>query len=144
MGKVIAGFVVLALLAGAGFGLMRMGLPPFGKRAKRAAAPAAAAPAAAAAPGEAPAPQLDPGPPPLQGPTPEQLEERARSAERGMARLASVFEGMPAEDASRIVARLPDTLVEGLLRRIDERQAGRLLAAMPLERAARLTRCLAR
>ncbi len=61
-----------------------------------------------------------------------------------MVRLASVYEQMPAEDAARIMASLPDSLVEDLLRRIDERQVGKILLALGPKRAAKLTQALAR
>jgi hypothetical protein len=64
--------------------------------------------------------------------------------ERKLARLSSIYEQMPAEEAGRILVKLPDPFVEKLLSRMDERQVGKLLLTFDADRAARLTRALAR
>ena len=46
---------------------------------------------------------------------------------------------MPVEEATKIMAKLPDTVVEPLLRRMDEKQVGKLLTSFNTDRAAKLT-----
>lgn len=65
-------------------------------------------------------------------------------AQARIVRLSSVYEQMPAEEAGKIFAKLPDPLVEKLLRNMDERQVGKVLLAFDVNRAARLTQSLAK
>jgi hypothetical protein len=60
-----------------------------------------------------------------------------------LARLASVYEQMPPEAVTKIFAKLPDPQVIGLLRRMDEKQVGQILAIVPPDRAAHITLSLA-
>jgi Mg/Co/Ni transporter MgtE len=62
--------------------------------------------------------------------------------EENLTRMASVYEDMQPEDAVRIFSKLPDPLVEKLMKRMDERQVSQILTLMPLDRSARLTRAL--
>ena len=62
--------------------------------------------------------------------------------EANLTRMASVYEDMQPEDAVRIFSKLPDPLVENLMKRMDERQVSQILTLMPLDRSARLTRAL--
>src|SRR5262249_37627915 len=57
--------------------------------------------------------------------------------------LARVFETMPPEDAAAILERLDDATVRVILARMRERPLGAVLAAMPRDRAAALTKALA-
>ncbi len=61
-----------------------------------------------------------------------------------LARMASVYEQMPADTASKIFAKLPDDQVIALLRKMDEKKVGEILAIATPERAARLTMNLSR
>ncbi len=145
---VIAMVVVLAILGGAGFGLYKAGKLPFlhPKKTTKKAKPGAAHPAVAAAAASTPPPSSAPAPKPA-APRPKLSRpdpEAAAKAEQRMARLVALYEGMSADDAKPIVEKLPDTLVADLLRRMDERQAGKLLAGMKADRAAKLTGILAK
>jgi hypothetical protein len=62
---------------------------------------------------------------------------------RELARLASVYEQMPPEAVTRIFAKLPDTQVIALLRRMEEKQVAQILAIVPPDRAAHFTLTLA-
>ena len=97
-----------------------------------APAPVAQAPVATP-PAEPAKPVVSPAPKPA-----------PRLSDADLTRLAGVYEQMPVDDASKIMAKLPDSLVEPLLRRMDERQVGKLLATFAPERAARLTQAMAR
>lgn len=61
-----------------------------------------------------------------------------------MARLATIYEQMPAETVNKIFLKLPENEALSLLRRMDEKQVALLLGGMPPERAARLTQFLSR
>ncbi len=65
-------------------------------------------------------------------------------AEKKIDRLASMYEQLPAEEAGPIFAKLPDALVEKLLRKMDDRQAGKVLLVLGTQRAAKLTMSLAK
>lgn len=103
-------------------------------------------PAAATAPSVIITPDAPPSRPPARRP----MRPAARDAEAGVqdaaaiARLTAIYEQMPAEDAARILSKLPDKLVEQILRKMDERQAGKLLLSFPTERSVKLTSALAR
>jgi flagellar motility protein MotE (MotC chaperone) len=63
---------------------------------------------------------------------------------RNVARMASVYEQMPAEAVTPIFTKLPDDQVIALLRKMDEKKVGQILAIQTPERAARLTLALSR
>lgn len=145
--KVFIGLVlVMAVLGGGGYGLYRAGKLPFlhpAKSARKAPAAAEGAAVAQSAPAAtAPAPARTSSTPVAR--TPQKDPEAEARAERRLARLAALYEGMSAEDARPIIDRLPDGLVEDLLRRMDEQKAARLLLGMKPERAAKLTAALAK
>ncbi len=150
-------FIVIPLLlvGGTVYGMMLSGIPPFkkdtGKKSKAHAAPATeqktTASSSAPANGGAGSSTVPPVPP-VRRSTPPPRPQAADAntvemTEARIARLSTVYEQMPAEEAGRIFAKLPDPLVEELLRRMDERQVGKLLLALDVGRAARLTQSLA-
>ncbi len=61
---------------------------------------------------------------------------------REIARLASIYEQMPAENVVKIFAKLPDPQTVALMRRMDEKKVGEILAAIAPERAAFFTQQL--
>lgn len=63
---------------------------------------------------------------------------------KNVTRLASVYEQMDPETVQRIFAKLPEAHVQALLRKMDEKQVGRILALEKPDRAARLTLALSR
>ena len=144
----IALVILAAVAGGAYFGMKRMGLGPFRHTAKVAAkgkkleTQAAPKPVKTAVAVETPRPVVKRvEPDPVRSPPPRSaLDEK--QAERSITRLASVYEQMPAEEASTILIKLPDALVEKLLRRMDEKQVGKLLLTFPAQRAALLTRSM--
>lgn len=140
---------LIAVIGGGIFGLMKSGVLPFGKRekptSKTAVKPRSSEErgAISARPSPvSPRPASAESPSPAR-PRPENRDGLSAEEARKVQRLASIYEQMSPEDAARIMARLPDSLVEEMLRRMDERQAGQLLIRFPLDRAARLTRALA-
>ena len=54
-------------------------------------------------------------------------------------KVAAIFDTMSPEDLARIFAKMPDGQVTNALGNLDERKAGKVLAALPVDRAARLT-----
>lgn len=70
--------------------------------------------ASTAGAGDAPAPQTDP-------------------------KVISIYSTMKADKLALIFAKLPDSAVAGALEQLDDRQAGKVLAALPNGRAAKLT-----
>ena len=56
------------------------------------------------------------------------------------AKLAAIYATMSPDDIAAIFAKLPDPVVIQNLMPLDEKKAGKILAAMPADRAARLTR----
>jgi flagellar motility protein MotE (MotC chaperone) len=68
----------------------------------------------------------------------------AASDPKQLLRLASIYEQMSPDAVNKIFAKLPDAQVIELLRRMDEKQAGAILAGVTPERAARLTLALSR
>lgn len=152
----LIGLPLLILAGGVAGGLYFLGIGPFKKHVKKpagAVARTAPNPAAGAARSVAPvasasaaAPSAVRTPPARSRKAPDvsasldsQEEEEAK-----ITRLSSVYEQMPAEETGRIFARLPDPLVEKLLRKMDERQVGKVLLALDTNRAVRLTQALAK
>ena len=60
------------------------------------------------------------------------------------AKLGAIYATMSADDLSRIFGKLPDPDVIASLAQIDEKKAGQVLAALPVDRAARLTQKMSR
>jgi len=54
-------------------------------------------------------------------------------------KLVSIYGAMSSDDLARIFAKLPDSAVVSALNQLDDRQAGKVLAALPSDRAARIT-----
>ncbi|HLK56626.1 MAG TPA: hypothetical protein VKU00_08680 [Chthonomonadaceae bacterium] len=63
---------------------------------------------------------------------------------KNLARMADVYNQMPAEAVTKIFDKMPDEQVIALLRRMDERQVAQVLAAIPPDHAAQITQALAR
>ncbi|HLJ53422.1 MAG TPA: hypothetical protein VKT77_00200 [Chthonomonadaceae bacterium] len=70
--------------------------------------------------------------------------ERAATDPKAIARLAAVYEQMPPDAVSKIFAKLPETEVLALLRKMEEKKVGEILAANAPDRAARLTLALSK
>lgn len=60
------------------------------------------------------------------------------------AKLNAIYATMSPDDIARICAKLPDPDVIAALTQLDEKKAGKILAALPDARAARLTRLMSR
>jgi flagellar motility protein MotE (MotC chaperone) len=60
------------------------------------------------------------------------------------AKLGAIYATMSADDLARIFGKLPDPDVIQSLTQLDEKKAGQVLAALPADRAARLTRQMSR
>lgn len=147
--------VALMLVGGVAAGMQQMGVGPFKKAAKKATKPAAAAQAAPVAAATQPASTVDmdagaqakPAAP-AKAATPklsaDELAAAQRLTDQHLDKLATVYEQMPPEDAGKVLAKLPDPLVQQLLSRMDERQAGKLLLTFDPDRAAKLTEALAK
>lgn len=58
------------------------------------------------------------------------------------AKLDAIYAAMAPDDLARIFARLPDPTVVQSLMPMDEKKAGKVLAALPDDRAARLSRLM--
>jgi flagellar motility protein MotE (MotC chaperone) len=69
---------------------------------------------------------------------------RAAPDPKNLARMAAVYEQMSPETVTLIFGKMRDDQVVALLRRMDEKQVGQVLAAVAPERAARLTLALSR
>src|SRR5690348_7820447 len=126
----VAAYILVAimLVGGVAAGMQQMGIGPFKKPTKKAAKQT---PAAQAATAPQPASTVDmdagvqpktpapakPAPPKL---SPDQLAAAQRLADQHLDKLATVYEQMPPEDAGKILAKLPDPLVQQLLSRMDE------------------------
>ncbi|HEX5323143.1 MAG TPA: hypothetical protein VFW40_05100 [Capsulimonadaceae bacterium] len=54
-------------------------------------------------------------------------------------KLISIYTTMKSDDIARIFAKLPDSAVVDALNQLDDRQAGKILAALPDARAAKIT-----
>ncbi|HXG24618.1 MAG TPA: hypothetical protein VNJ09_08705 [Chthonomonadales bacterium] len=147
MKSVIILLLVVSVLGGAAFGLMELGVISLGKRPKKPTSTVAAVQIEASPTPSTPPQSVTPMSSPPSSPPPPELprsQEPNPEEERSLARLTAVYEQMPAEDAGRILAKLPDSLIEKMLRRMDERQAGKILLTFHPNRAARLTQALAK
>ncbi len=71
-------------------------------------------------------------------------EQRAAVDPKSIARMATVYEQMPADTANKIFSKLPDPEVIALLRKMDEKKVGQILAIVPPDRAARMTLSLSK
>lgn len=60
------------------------------------------------------------------------------------AKLGAIYATMSADDLARIFGKQPDPDVIQSLAQLDEKKAGQVLAALPADRAARLTRQMSR
>lgn len=60
------------------------------------------------------------------------------------AKLGAIYATMSADDLARIFGKQPDPDVIQSLTQLDEKKAGQVLAALPADRAARLTRQMSR
>ena len=60
------------------------------------------------------------------------------------AKLGAIYATMSADDLARIFGKLPDPDVIASLAQLDEKKAGQVLAALPVDRAARLTQKMSR
>jgi len=60
------------------------------------------------------------------------------------AKLGAIYATMSADDLARIFGKQPDPDVIQSLTQLDEKKAGQVLAALPADRAARLTRRMSR
>lgn len=58
------------------------------------------------------------------------------------AKLSAIYATMQPDDIAKIFAKLPDPVVIQNLMSLDEEQAGKVLAALPSDRAARLTQLM--
>lgn len=144
---VIILLLVVSVLGGAAFGLMKLGVISLGKPPKKPAATVVTRQIEASPTPSTPPQSITSTSPPSSSPAPPEPprgQEPNPEEERSLARLTAIYEQMPAEDAGRILAKLPDSLVEKMLRRMDERQAGKILLTFDPNRAARLTQALAK
>lgn len=144
---VILLLLVISILGGVAFGLTKMGIIPLGKRPKKPVSTVAAGQIEASPTLSTPSQSVTSTPPLSKSPAPPEPprgQALPPEEERSLARLTAVYEQMPAEDAGRILAKLPDSLIEKMLRRMDERQAGKILLTFDPNRAARLTQALAK
>lgn len=142
MKLLLAAFVLLAIAGGVGYGLLKAGMLPYGKKAaaKQAQEPTQASEHAEATPEAPSSGDASTMPKPRPAPPPTARAEDAREAEKRLRRMAAVYDGMPADAVAPIMERLPAALVRDLLRRMDEGQVGKVLLAMKPERAALITR----
>jgi flagellar motility protein MotE (MotC chaperone) len=72
------------------------------------------------------------------------VTEQAVADPKSIARLAAIYEQMPAETANKIFSKLPDPEVIALLRKMDEKKVSQILAIVPPDRAARMTLSLSK
>lgn len=70
--------------------------------------------------------------------------ERADTDPKAIARLGAIYEQMPPDAVSKIFAKLPEPEVIALLRKMEEKKVGGILAADAPDRAARLTLALSK
>jgi flagellar motility protein MotE (MotC chaperone) len=61
-----------------------------------------------------------------------------------MAQLATVYEQLDAGTANKIFSKLPEPEVILILRKMDEKKVGAILAIVPPDRAARMTLALSK
>jgi flagellar motility protein MotE (MotC chaperone) len=148
--KALVVIIVVVVIGGGVAALWFLGIPPFGKPAaphkkadagqakadkKDLATTEATAASALTPPSRSKTVAQKPATPPAE-PDPER--------DARLARLSSTYEQMSPEDAGRIFTKLPDSLVENLLRKMDEGKVAKLLLALPVERAAKLTLALSK
>ncbi len=69
----------------------------------------------------------------------QNTEKRETTDPKALARLAAVYEEMPPQKVTKILAVLPDTQVIELLKRMDEKRVAELLGEEKPARAARLS-----
>ena len=60
------------------------------------------------------------------------------------AKINAIYATMSADDIARISAKLPDPDVVAVLTSLDEKKSGKVLAALPVDRAARITERMSR
>ena len=73
------------------------------------------------------------------------VTEEARvdsAALKRAAKLAKIVENMPAEDAAQMLEALNDDMVINVLLRLKQRQAAKIMAALPASRAADISRLI--
>ena len=63
----------------------------------------------------------------------------AADAGANAAKINAIYDTMSADDIARICEKLPDPDVVGVLTALDEKKSGKILAALPADRAARIT-----
>lgn len=76
-------------------------------------------------------------------PAPDGVAPPALSPDNA-AKLGAIYATMSPDDLARIFGKLPDPDVIQSLTQLDEKKAGQVLAALPADRAARLTRRMSR
>ena len=59
------------------------------------------------------------------------------------AKLVAIYDTMSPDDVARIFGKLPDSQVVSILMQLDEKKDGRILAALPADRAARINLLMA-
>jgi flagellar motility protein MotE (MotC chaperone) len=72
------------------------------------------------------------------------LDGSAPPSSDNAARLGAIYATMSADDLARIFRKLPDPDVIQSLTQLDEKKAGKVLATLPADRAARLARQMSR
>lgn len=151
-------FIVLAMFALVGVGVAALWffhVPPFGrpkkddkalalKPGKNKTMVASVAPPASAPVSPPPVVVTPVATPPVRETIKTAPPPAPKVSESDLNRLAGVYEQMPVDEATKIMAKLPDTVVEPLLRRMDERQVGKLLTTFTPDRAAKLTLAMAK
>jgi flagellar motility protein MotE (MotC chaperone) len=71
-------------------------------------------------------------------------DPRAATDPKSITRLATVYEQMDPATANKIFTKLPDPEVIQILRKMDEKKVGQILAIVPPDRAARMTLALSK
>jgi len=79
---------------------------------------------------------------PLPLPAPAMAAVPSAPAPDTHAKLDAIYAAMAPDDLARIFAKLPDPTVVQSLMPMDEKKAGKVLAALPDDRAARLSRLM--
>jgi hypothetical protein len=163
MKKLILLVIILAVLGGGAFAGMKFGLIPAGPLAKLVGAPQKKKTAAKVDPKHPPAAANE-----KPGTTAQHPKETASAAverhvpteapkpvirtaakpqpdpdkARRIAKLAGIYENMSPEECVPILEKLPDDLVESMLRKMDESKVSRILVGLKPDRAAKITRAL--
>lgn len=87
--------------------------------------------------------EVEPQEEPALSPPPAVEEARVDSAAlKRSAKLAKIVENMPAEDAAQMLEALSDEMVINVLLRLKQRQAAKIMAALPASRAADISRLI--